>query len=53
MFEVLAPSNQKSLAIQKMNEISEAALSSELIVLLIRNKLEYLIEIFSTTVLDS
>ena len=36
-----------------MNKISGTTLSSKLIILLIRNELEYLIEIFSTIVLDS
>ena len=53
MFEALASSNQKSPAIQKTNEISETVPSSELIVLLIRNELEHLTEIFSTIVPDS
>ena len=53
MFEALAPSNQKSPAIQKTNEISEAAPSGELIVPLTRNELEHLAETFSTTVPDS
>ena len=53
MFEGLAPSNQKTPVVQKTNEISEVTPSSELIVLLIRDELKYLIEIFSTTVPDS